>query len=74
VTDNVVKLHLVDFGDGARFDPDQMLEDAKGQGFVQILITGELPNGDLVLFASHGIGDAVFLLERAKYKLLQGSA
>jgi hypothetical protein len=40
---NVVKLEPVEIGESFRFDPDQILEDAKGQEFTCLAILGQLP-------------------------------
>jgi hypothetical protein len=65
----VVKLELASVGEGFRFDADALLEQAKGQGFSNLLIIGELPDQIWVSSAANR-GEALFLLERAKLQCL----
>jgi hypothetical protein len=44
---NVVKLEPVEIGESFRFDPDQVLEDAKGQEFTCLAILGQLHDGEI---------------------------
>lgn len=39
---NVVKLEPVEIGESFRFDPDQVLEDAKGQDFSCLAVLGQM--------------------------------
>lgn len=66
----VHKLQLVEVGEGFRFDPDQILEEAKGQGFQTLVIIGEMEGGELWVSASAGAGVAMILMERAKRQII----
>lgn len=70
--DNVTKLELVEVGEGFRFDPDQLLDAAKGQGFTVLLIAGQLPSGEIWLSGSANAGETLILLEKAKYQTIFG--
>lgn len=68
---NVTKLELVTVGEGFRFDPDELLEAAKGQGFTNLVILGELPDGDDVWVSGMAnAGEAMILMERAKLQIV----
>lgn len=69
---DVRKLELVEVGEGFRFDPDETLEAAKGQGFETITIIGELSDGSLWVSGSANAGETLILLERAKHSLVFG--
>lgn len=68
----VVKLELVEVGEGFRFDPDQLLEVAKGQGFTRLAIIGEQPDGELWVSGSANAGETVILIELAKHQIIHG--
>lgn len=68
--DKVVKLEVVEVGEGFRFDADKLLEDAKGQNFETLVILGQLPDGELWISASGNTGESVILIELAKHKIL----
>jgi hypothetical protein len=59
-------------GSGYRFDPDEILEAAKGQGFVSLVILGELPDGTHWTSSSANAGEALVLMERAKRLIVFG--
>jgi hypothetical protein len=44
---NVLKFNPVVVGEGYRFDPDGILEAAKGQGFTTVAIIGETEDGKI---------------------------
>lgn len=69
---NVHKLELVQMGDGLRFDPDETLENAKGHGFVTLLVIGELPDGLPLLLGNCNAGEALILMERIKHSIVFG--
>lgn len=67
----VRKLELVTVGEGFRFDPDDLLEAGKGQGFTNLVILGELPDDDDVYVAGMAnAGEALILMERAKLQII----
>lgn len=71
MTDNVHKLEPVKVGENFRFDPDVILEKAKGKGFTNLIIIGELPDDDSLYFAGMAnFGKAMILMERAKLQVI----
>lgn len=68
----VVKFEPREVGSGYRFDPDQILEAAKGQGFDNILIVGMLENGELWVSSAANAGEALILMEKAKRQICFG--
>lgn len=69
---SVVKLELVEVGDGFRFDPDAILEAAKGQGFTKLAIVAENPDGTIWASGSSNAGETLILLELAKHRIIHG--
>jgi hypothetical protein len=69
---NVVKLEPVEVGDGYRFDPDEILEAAKGKEFARLVILGELPDGEIYVAGSANAGESLILIEHAKRKIVFG--
>ena len=59
-------------GEAYRFDPDEILEAAKGQGHQNILIIGELENGELWVSSAANAGEALILMEKAKRQICFG--
>jgi hypothetical protein len=69
---NVVPLDPNLVGDGYRFDPDEVLEGAKGQEFTDLCIIGRLPNNKTIwLSSTAGFAETLLMLERAKLKLIR---
>lgn len=72
-TDNVFKLKLVTVGEAFRFDPDAILEAAKGQGFERIVIIADAKDGDDIwISGSANAGESLILMELAKLQLIKG--
>lgn len=67
---NVHKFEPEFVGEGYRFDPDEILEAAKGQGFANLVIVGELPDGTRWTSGNCNAGEALILMERAKHDLI----
>ena len=72
MADNVVKLELTEVGEGFRFDPDALLDAAKGQGFTRLAILGENPDGTLWVSGTANAGETVILIELAKHQIIHG--
>jgi hypothetical protein len=72
MTDNVVKLQLVEVGEAYEFKADELLEAWKGCGLKDLLILGECEDGELVIAGTYNRGEAVLLIEMAKQKLVFG--
>lgn len=68
----VHKFEPREVGSGWRFDPDQILEAAKGQGHTNILIIGELEDGSLWVSSAANAGEAMILMEKAKHQICFG--
>lgn len=60
-------------GEGFRFDPDQILDGAKGQEFATICVIGHYLGGELWISGSANAGETLILLELAKHHLLFGN-
>jgi ligand-binding sensor domain-containing protein len=59
-------------GEGYRFDPDEILESAKGEEFSTVCVIGHYPDGRLWISGSANAGETMMLLELAKHHLLFG--
>ncbi len=68
----VVKLELVEVGEGFRFDSDALLEAAKGQNFHRLAIIGQSDDGTLWVSGSANAGETMILLELAKHRIVHG--
>lgn len=68
----VVKLQPVEIGEGFRFDPDEILEAAKGQGFTTLAVLGQLEDGSFWVSGSANAGETLILMERAKRQICFG--
>lgn len=69
---SVVKLELVEVGENFRFDPDVILEKAKGQGFTIVAVVGQSADGEVWISGSANAGETLILMELAKHKLVHG--
>lgn len=69
---NVVKLELVEVGEDFRFDPDFILEAAKGRKFQRLVIIGEIEDEeDLYVAGTANAGESLILIEWAKAQVLR---
>lgn len=69
---NVVQLHPVEVGEGFRFDPDKVLDAAKGQPLTNVVIIGQLEDGELWVSSAANAGEALVLMEMAKRRIVFG--
>ncbi|RUU80014.1 hypothetical protein [Mesorhizobium sp. M7A.F.Ca.MR.362.00.0.0] len=69
---NVVKLEPVEVGASFRFDPDQILEEAKGQEFTCLAVLAQTEDGEIWVTGNANVGEILVLMERAKQQLLFG--
>lgn len=69
---DVRKFEPVEVGEGYRFDPDELLESAKGHGFSNLVILGELPDGEFWVSGMANAGETLILMERAKRQIVFG--
>lgn len=58
-----------DVGDGHAFEADHILEQAKGT-FEQVVVCGFTKDGEIVMRASHGSRESLWILRRAEHHLL----
>lgn len=65
---NVTKLHLVEVGESFEVSPDQILENWKGKLSKLVLIGIE--DGEIMCASSHGVFEALWLVEKAKRDIL----
>ncbi len=72
MTETVAKLELVEVGEAFRFDPDAILEAAKGQGFETLAIVGQMDDGSVWVSGSANAGETLILMERAKRQIVFG--
>lgn len=69
---NVSKFEPVEVGESYRFDPDELLDAAKGQGFTNLVILAELPDGTFWVSGMANAGETMILMERAKRQIVFG--
>lgn len=72
---NVVNIgpHLAEVGEDYRFDPDEILEQAKGKGFKKLAVLGETGDGEIWISGTANFGETLILMEIAKHNILFGS-
>lgn len=68
----VHKLELVEVGESFRFEPDAILEGAKGQKFTTLAVLGQLEDGSIWVSATANVGETLILMEMAKRKIVFG--
>lgn len=59
-------------GEGFRFDPDKILEEAKGQGFTMVSIIAEREDGTIFVSGSANAGETLILMKRAERQIVLG--
>lgn len=69
---NVLKFDPKIVGEGFRFDGDQILDEAKGQGFVTLAVIGETADGEIWISGNANAGETLVLMERAKRVVVFG--
>lgn len=69
---DIHKLHPIEVGEGFRFDPDEILEKAKGQGLKTVAILAETDDGDIWISGSANAGETLVLMELAKRRVVFG--
>jgi hypothetical protein len=72
MSDKVVKFEPSLVGAGHRFDPDEILEAAKGKEFVTVAILAELPDGTMWTSGNANAGETLILMEKAKRQIVFG--
>jgi hypothetical protein len=69
---DVLKFEPTVVGEAFRFDPDQILEAAKGQAFTRLAILGELEDGTMWTSGNANAGETLVLMEKAKRQIVFG--
>jgi hypothetical protein len=72
MTDNITKLTPFEVGERFRFDPDEILEEAKGQPFTTLCVLGQLADGTIYVAGSANAGETLILLEKVKRRIIFG--
>lgn len=67
---DVVKFNPVIVGEGYRFDPDDVLEAAKGQAFSSMMVIGELEDGSFYIAGNCNAGEGIILMRRVEMELI----
>lgn len=70
MTDNVTKLELVEVGEDFRFEPDAVLDAAKGNNFDRMVVIGQYDDGEIYIAGTANAGESLILLERAKLQII----
>lgn len=68
----VHKFEPVEVGEGFRFDADEILEAAKGQGFMKVAVLAENADGTIWVSGSANAGETLVLMELAKHQIIFG--
>jgi hypothetical protein len=63
---------ILRLAEGGRRNPDEILENAKGQGFTSLLILADTPDGIIQIASNLDVGAALLLMERAKDQIVWG--
>lgn len=72
MADNITKLTPVEVGERFRFEPDEILEEAKGQPFTTVCVLGQLEDGTIYVTGSANAGETMIPLEKAKRRIVFG--
>ena len=72
MTDDVKKFQPEIVGENFRFDPDEILENAKGGNFQTICIIGETEDGELYVAGNANVGETLVLMLRFQHQLVTG--
>ena len=59
-------------GEGYRFDPDVILEAAKGNDFPLLAIIAQNPDGSMYVAGNANAGETLILMEKAKHQICFG--
>ena len=70
MTDNVLRLVPETVGADYKFEPDTILEEAKGQ-LTEVVVIGMDKDGDIYISASHNSGSANMLLDCGKAEIIR---
>ena len=70
--DNVIGFRPEIVGEGARLNPDEMLENTKGKGLKKLCIIGETEDGELYIAGSDNLGETLVLMLRFQHQLVTG--
>lgn len=70
--DNVVKFEPVVVGSDYRFDPDEILEAAKGNDFQTVAVLAINQDGTMWVSGSANAGEIMILMEKANNHIVSG--
>lgn len=72
MSDNVLKFQPEVVGEGFRFDPDELLEAAKAQGFDRLVIIADYKDqSGIWISGTANAGESMMLIEAAKMSLIK---
>lgn len=71
---NIVELEPQELGENFRFDPDKILEEAKGIDFETLVIIGQKPDGEIWVSGNANRGELLMLVELAKHDIVFGES
>jgi hypothetical protein len=72
MNDKVIKFEPSIVGAGHRFDPDAILDEAKGHEFTTVAILAELPDGTLWTSGNANAGETLILMKKAERRIVFG--
>jgi len=70
VSAEIVKFEPVEIGEAYRFEPDTILDEAKGKPFAKMAVIGQLEDGTLWVTGNANAGETMILMERIKHSLI----
>ena len=73
MTETVVKFRPEVVASTYRFDPDEVLEEAKGHLHTTLFILGENEAGELYMAGNANAGEMLVLMEKAKRQICFGN-
>ena len=72
MTDNVIGFRPEIVGEGFRLNPDEMLENTKGNGLKKLCIIGETEDGELYVAGNANVGVTLVLMLWFQHQLVTG--
>lgn len=72
MSDNVVKLEVVEVGENHRFEAAQLFDAAKTYDFERMAIIGRLENGEIYVAGTANAGETMVLLKQAEHYIVFG--
>lgn len=72
MSEKVVKFEPVVVGSDYRFDPDEILENAKGHDFQTVAVLAINQDGTMWISGSANAGEIMILMEKSKNHIVSG--